>query len=126
MEIVRKPARKPRKPRFPNVARKLSPKAMAVRARILSEWLITDSDLILLDEALSFRDAADRYEEQIEREGLVLANTKTGATRPHPALAALRLARSNFLSAWGMLKLHDETVTRPPGRPPRNYPDREK
>lgn len=78
--------------------------------------------MILLDRALTYSDLADRYQAVLDAEGLTVLNLKTGAARPHPALAALKLARGNFLTAWRMLELRDEGTKGKPGRPVPSYP----
>lgn len=122
MQIVPKMAKKQKKAEFPKPVVKLTREAKAIRGRVLKEWILTDASIILLDKALNFLDLGEKYQATLDREGLSLTNPVTGATRPHPALAALKLARTNFLSAWRMLGLKDPQTQNPPGRPVANYP----
>ncbi len=122
MQIVKPSKPKRPKPEFPRASCKLSTKATSLRRRILTEWQLTDSDTILLDRCLLYLDQADGYQAMLDKEGLTIVNKGTGASRPHPALAALKLARNNFLAAWRLLNLKDEAAKTKPGRPPAIYP----
>ena len=122
MQIVKPKAKKRTKPAQPKASVQLTAKAHAVRRRILAEWELTDAQVILLDRALSYSDLADRYQAVLDAEGLTMVNEQSGAARPHPALAALKLARGNFLTAWRMLELRDEAARAKPGRPVPSYP----
>lgn len=98
----------PREPHYPRATRSLSASSRKIRRRILDEWILSDSDVILLDEVLSYLDEANRYARILEAEGLVLKNDRSGATKPHPAISLLRIARSNFLQGWRILNLKDD------------------
>jgi hypothetical protein len=115
-----------RKPKLdvPRPACRLSAKALAIRKRVLTEWVLSDSEIILLDRCLTYSDECDKYAEILDREGLSILNSKTGASRPNPALPALKLARANYLTAWRMLDLVPEKGKAAPGRPLSVYPDR--
>jgi phage terminase small subunit len=123
MEIVKKTVKIRRKlPGIPPPTVKLSAKARRDRKTIIRLWEQNDTDLLILDRCLQYRDQADRYQAQLDKEGLSIENAKTGASRPHPALSALKLARSNFLTAWRMLDLKEDRAKTKPGRPPASYP----
>jgi hypothetical protein len=122
VEIIRMvPARKKSKPDFPRPTAKLSSYTAKIRKRILHEFDLTDSQIILLDESLQWLDEARLYQRIVAAEGVEVENPKTLASRPNPALSALKNARSCFLTAWRILDLKVDAEKIPPGRPARKY-----
>ncbi len=98
---------------------KLSRDSAKLKKRILSLWILTESQLEVLDAALSARDLWRAAEETVERDGLTVAGDR-GGLKAHPLLPVIRDARAQFLTGLKLLKLHlddDDEPVRGPGAP---------
>jgi len=81
----------------------------------LTEWHLSDADLVLLQSAAECADRLVQIREAIAKDGVVITDP-SGRKRSHPLLAAEAQVHGVLLRAWGQLDLTDQE---PPkvGRP---------
>jgi phage terminase small subunit len=99
----------------PALAR-LSPEALALRTRLLEEFVLDDAVAhALLQSAMESFTAIREAEAVIAKHGIVVAD-RWGQLRPNPAVAAERSARQAYLRALKLLGVTDDAPG-PVGRP---------
>ena len=68
-------------------------------------WRFDPVALAGLQEALTALDGADEAGKIVEREGMVLVSERSGAKKPHPAIAVQRMYLATFRQLMAALKL---------------------
>ena len=90
--------------------------------RLTNEFEIRDeAGLLLLETAMRAYDRAETARALLERDGVTIAD-RWGQTKPHPAAAIERDARSGLLAALRALNLDVEPLRDRAGRPPASAP----
>jgi phage terminase small subunit len=102
----------------PNAAPKgLSPAARGWWKLLLADFAIEDpAGRLLLETALRNFDRAEAARRLLDEQGIVITD-RWGQSKPHPAAAVERDARSGMLAAFRALNLDLEPLRDRPGRP---------
>jgi len=89
--------------------------------RLRADFDIADAaGLLLLEQALTSWDLAQRAARVVAKEGMTVSGSH-GGTKPHPLIAVGRDATSAFQRALRQLNLDVLPVANKPGRPPRDW-----
>jgi P27 family predicted phage terminase small subunit len=96
----------------------LGPDGRELWKRLISEYTIDDQQgFVLLQSACESFDRVKAAQAEIERFGLVVQNSATGAIKANPAATIERDARASMLAALKALRLDVEIIPGKPGRP---------
>ena len=72
----------------------------------LTEWSLTDADIVLLTTACECADRLVQIRDALKQDGIAITDP-SGRKRSHPLLAAEAQIQGVLLRAWGQLNLTD-------------------
>lgn len=103
---------------LPSAPAHLSAEAKRWWVRLVTDFDLEDTALLVLETALESFDRVRQCQEALKREGLTVAD-RYGKPRAHPLVAVERDARLTMLRALKALNLDLEPLQDGPGRPPK-------
>jgi hypothetical protein len=98
----------PKPPAPPDAPKGIGPRAAALWADVVAEWMLDEHELILLDEAVRTVDMLDRLAAIVAADGPVI-DGKAGL-KAHPALVESRQLRITLARLLAALRLPDGDV----------------